>query len=739
MDQTAQTKGPDPGIQAGVPPAMEEAPGIGDLFQVFWRRKALLMGAIAFITGLAALIAFQIPPEYSASARLMIHPVKPDGVPARLGGAAASLLGDQRSALYGEIEVMRSDRLIEKTMARLGLADDPEFNPSLRSGVFAALSTLPPVQWLMDALGPADGLSEAGQRQDQRIDSEIIENVRERLNVRPPGLSNVVQIEFDSRDPRKSAEIVNAFTEIYIADRLERRFEANIKSREWLDNRLSGLRETMLESERAAADFQAARKLSAGGRTALADQQFTEANRQLMLAKAELAERTVRFEQVRRIMRAPKGVESIKEVRNSPTIQRLREQEAVVIRRAAELETRFGERHPKMINVRAELANLRARIREEQSRIISELENEIRVAEARVDALQLELDALEETRTTVNRDKVRLNQLLREAAANRNLYEMFLARFKQTNNQESLHDSAVEIISPARIPVAPTSPRKGLIIGLGFLFSIAIGAALVLLLERLDNGFHTMSQIERLLNAVPLGLIPRPAHWRGKSLSELIFQDETSAYVEAVRSIRTSISLTNFDRPPKVILIASALPGEGKTSLAVSIARLAAISALEGRVMLIDCDLRRPSVARELGLKADKGLIHLFSGQAKLEDIVLTDSDSGLHVIPAVTGTPNPPELLNSAHMKGLIEALAQNYDTVILDSPALAAVSDTRVLARLADATVFVVEWEATPRPVALDSFRTLKNSGARIAGVIMQKVNVRKSAAYGYYDEAA
>ena len=157
------------------------------------------------------------------------------------------------------------------------------------------------------------------------------------------------------------------------------------------------------------------------------------------------------------------------------------------------------------------------------------------------------------------------------------------------------------------------------------------------------------------------------------------------------------------------------------------IARMAAISALEGRVMLIDCVLRRPSVARELGLKADEGLIHLFSGQAKLEDIVLTDKDSGPHVIPAVTGTPNPPELLNSAHMRGLIDALSQNYETIILDSPALA------------DATVFVVEWEATPRPVALDSFRTAKNSGARIAGVIMQKVNVRKSATYGYYDEAA
>ena len=243
-------------------PEIGESAGIGDLIHVFWRRKALMIGSMAFITGIAALIAFQIPPEYSANARLMIHPVKPEAVRARFDGTASSLLGNNRSTLYGEIEVMKSDRLIEKTMTRLGLGGDPEFNPSLRSGMFAALSTLAPVQWLTDALGPANDLADNDPQRDQQIHSEIIDNVRERLRVRPPELSNVVRVEFGSKDARKSAKIVNAFTEISIFDRLERRFEANTKSREWLDNRLSGLRKTIIQSEREAADIQAARKLS---------------------------------------------------------------------------------------------------------------------------------------------------------------------------------------------------------------------------------------------------------------------------------------------------------------------------------------------------------------------------------------------------------------------------------------------------------------------------------------------
>jgi capsular exopolysaccharide synthesis family protein len=166
----------------------------------------------------------------------------------------------------------------------------------------------------------------------------------------------------------------------------------------------------------------------------------------------------------------------------------------------------------------------------------------------------------------------------------------------------------------------------------------------------------------------------------------------------------------------------------------VSIARLAAVSALEGRVMLIDGDLRRPAVAPEMGLKAEKGLIHYFSGQAPLEDIIVEDPLTGVHAILAAPGTPNPPELLNSTHMRALLDKLSRSYDTIVIDSPALSEVSDALVLAHLADATVYVVQWESTPRHIAIESYKHLLAASARIAGVVLQKVNVRRSSAYAY-----
>ena len=188
MDQTAQTDLSNRGDQTGAAGMNGASADFGDLIQVFWRRKMLMIGSVAFVTGLAALIAFQIPPQYTASARLMIHPINPQAALSAFDGTASSLLRNNRSTIYGEIEVMKSDRLIEKTVARLGLDDDQEFNPSLRSGMFAALSTLEPVRWLLAALGPATEAIETDAERDQQARAEIVANVRERLTIRPPGL-----------------------------------------------------------------------------------------------------------------------------------------------------------------------------------------------------------------------------------------------------------------------------------------------------------------------------------------------------------------------------------------------------------------------------------------------------------------------------------------------------------------------------------------------------------------------
>lgn len=722
--------------------AMPESGGIAELVRIFWRRKMLLFGTMMLVTGLAAFTAFQITPRYTAATRMMVHPEKQMAGLSALGGLGAlggqGLLQGARSQIYGEIEVLRSHRLIKKAVLQLGLTRDPEFNKALQSGVFAALSELGPFAWFLELFGPSEETPAADAPVESQELRHVVDLFATRLIVRPPGISNVINLAFDSENPKKAAKIVNVFARLYIDDQMDRKFQTNVQAQKWLDDRLIELRKTMVASEQGVAKFLARHKLSISGRSPLADQQFSQLNRQMMQANTTHQEKQVRLEQVLTQMQIPGGLQSAKEVRNSNVVLRLRDQESVLVRRAAEYETRFGERHPRMINVRAEIGNVRGRIEEEEKRIVNELRNEVNYAGTRVKNLKAEIAKLEVSRSSLNENQVKLHQMQREAAANRKLYEVFLARLKQTEQQENLRNNKVEIISPALVPLTATFPRKGLIISFGFMASIAIGAFIILLLERLDNGFRTKSQVERLMNTVVLGSIPKPTgeHKRVNSISELVAKDTSSPYVEAIRSLRTSLMVSNIDRPPKVLLIASAMAAEGKTSVAVSLARLAAISALEGRVMLIDGDLRRPAVAPEMGLKAEKGLIHYFSGQAPLEDIIVEDPLTGAHTILALPGTPNPPELLNSTHMRALLDKLSRSYDTIVIDSPALTEVSDALVLAHLADATVFVVQWESTPRHIAIESYRHLLAASAKIAGVVLQKVNARKSSAYAYED---
>jgi capsular exopolysaccharide synthesis family protein len=197
--------------------------------------------------------------------------------------------------------------------------------------------------------------------------------------------------------------------------------------------------------------------------------------------------------------------------------------------------------------------------------------------------------------------------------------------------------------------------------------------------------------------------------------------------------------VSNVDHRPKVVLIASALPGEGKSSLAVALARQSALAALNGKVMLIDCDLRRPTVSGLLGLRAEAGITELFSGEASFNEVIRTDPKTGLHVLPAVPGTPNPPELLNSQHMRSLLDKLSQSYDLIVLDSPALESVSDARVLAHLADATIFVVQAETTPRQKAIAALRQLAHAHAHMAGVVLSRVNLRRQQKYEHRDAGA
>jgi polysaccharide biosynthesis transport protein len=286
------------------------------------------------------------------------------------------------------------------------------------------------------------------------------------------------------------------------------------------------------------------------------------------------------------------------------------------------------------------------------------------------------------------------------------------------------------------VPLDPSFPNKKLFIALALVGSALFGMLLAIVVERLDNGFRSAEQVEQLTGVSGLGMIPAlsAAARVGNAPEDFLVKKPTSNFAEAIRSVRTAILYSHVDRPPRAILITSAVPEEGKSLLSVSLARSSAKAGQ--KVLLIDADMRRPKIGRLLKGNNQATLAELFAGQKTSEEVINIDEDTGMHFISAKSGMPNPQDMLGSQSMRDFVRQVSQHYDLVIIDSPPVLAASDSVVLSRIVDATVFVVRWEQTPREVVIGALKQLQAVGGVVAGVVLSRVNVKKHARFGYGD---
>jgi capsular exopolysaccharide synthesis family protein len=500
---------------------------------------------------------------------------------------------------------------------------------------------------------------------------------------------------------------------------------------------LADLRAKVQSSERAVQLFKESHNLTESHGTTVTAQQLTELNSQLIVAAGDRAQKEANLREVQSLVKSPSGLGSSSQVLASPLIQRLSEQESELRRKEAELATRYKPAHPAMLNIRAEIADLDRKMTEEVNKIARGLSNDLNVARAREAALQNTLKGLQQSTVQQSKSEVQLRELEREAEANRTLYENLLKRFKQTSTQEDIQQADARLIAYAKPPVTPSFPKKAMFVEMAAFLSLLLGIMLAFVVERLDNGFRTSDQIEKQADLPSLGLVP--ALKPNQIPVDVVVDRPIAAYSEAIRSIRTALRFSDVDNPPKIVMVTSSLPAEGKTCFAASLAR--SVAASGGRAVLIDCDLRHPSVGKLFGVvgeAAGPGLLALFTEGADTSKMVRIDEKSGAHFIPSGAGTSNPQDLLGSAQMSKFLNAMRSLYDVIVIDAPPVLAVSDALVLSHLADATLFLVRWERTPRAVAIGALKSLRAQGGRVAGVVLSRVNVRKHAKYGYGDSA-
>jgi capsular exopolysaccharide synthesis family protein len=416
-------------------------------------------------------------------------------------------------------------------------------------------------------------------------------------------------------------------------------------------------------------------------------------------------------------------------------IQQLRSQELEVLARQSELSLEFGPRHPRMLQVQAELGEIRERIELEVSNLIVGLENEADFARARIEKLEAGLRDVQGEFSEISQDAVQLRALEREASANRALFETFLARFKETSTTQGMETSDARVLSVAEVPGGPSYPnrrQKLLTIALmGFLGA----CGLVLALNLLNPGLRSPEQVQQALGEYVLGVVPMAP---GKApMYDSVLDKQQSRLVEAINSLKFSLALSDPDIQVKALQVTSSLPEEGKTSLAISLARVEALSGK--KVILIDGDLRRSSIIKKLGLKpGHKGLSDLVvAGEVELADYIMRDEKGRMDFMPIGTAEyANAGDIFSSHRMEHILQQLKARYDLVIIDAPPVMAVTDARIIGRLVDKTLFVLRWDKTPRKVARAALEQLQRYGTDVAGIVLQQVDLDRYGRFSHGD---
>ena len=707
------------------------------LYRTLRKRLGLIVSVTLGLTALVMVVVLQQTPLYTASAQVLLDRQKMQVTDME---AVISGLPADSATVDSEVEILKSRALAERVVERLNLMQDPEFNGALREPSF--LRWVDPRFLLREllALVSADPAPVSEEMRARAERDGVVSSLLGSLNVTRQRLTYVINLSVTSEQPAKAARIANAYADTYILDQLEAKFDATRQANEWLSRRLGELRQQVQDSERAVEIFRSEQGLESSSGVTVSEQQMSELNAQLILARTGLAEARAKYDRARQIRTSGGSIESMADVVQSGTISQLRQKQAELARELANLSSRYGPRHPEVVNAEAQRRDIESQIGSEITRIIGSLQNNVSVAETRVASLEQSLREIRGETGESGQAMVQLRELEREAAANRAVYESFLNRFKETSQQQDLQVPDSRIISPATSPASPSHPRKARSLALALVLSAMLGVGLAFLLEHLDNGMTTARDVEEALtlpHLVSVPLVPAEKGPGGKPLKphDYLIQKPLSAFSESLRSLRSALQLSNVDNPPKVILFTSALPSEGKTTTSVSFARAAAASGL--KVVLVDCDLRHPSVHKTFGLPTPTaGLVELLAERLDPEAVMIEDEKTSLRILPIATGTANPPDLMASSQMQLLVERLRGEYDLVVLDSAPVLPVSDSRVLSRIADETVFVVRWSDTPKDAAQAAIRELRLYQSNIAGAILVAVDATKQAKYGYGD---
>lgn len=691
------------------------------LWHVILKRWWILVGSVALLLVLGVIVTLLSTPVYRAGATIQIDREAAQVVDVE-GVLPAENLYSAQEFYQTQYGLLKSRSLAERVVNGLGLANDP---------FYAERNRRTPTDKPRSAVSPA----EAAEIKRKAIDT-FIENLR----VTPAMNSRLVTISYDSPDPALAQAVVNSITETFIASNLERRFEASSYARKFLEERIEQLRSKLEQSERELVAYASAEQIinipSASGNP----EQGSNRGRSLISSSLEalnasLAKvRTDRIaaEQRWRAAQSSTGL-ALSEVLSSPTIQQLRQQRAELVSKRQELLERFQPEYPAVRQAQAQIAELDRQLADEARDVRQSLQGQFASATAAEQSLEAEIAQLKGQAIDLDQRSIRYNILQRELDTNRTLYDGLLQRYREIGIAGGVGTNNVSVVDRAETPVKPVTPRPLINLALAGLLGLLVGAAIVFVLEFLDESLKVPSDVETKLGLPLLGsvpLLPTPA-----ALAEAAL-DPRSGFCEAYHSVRSALQFARVGGAPKTLLVTSSQPGEGKSTSSVAIAR--AFARMGKSVLLIDGDLRNPSLHKMLGTANRTGFSSVLAG-ADLSTAIQSTDQEHLTLLSSGPRPPSPADLLSSSTLSAFLERVSHSVDLVVIDGPPVMGLADATILGNAVEGVLFISGAGVVRRGTALTALERLRAAGADVVGGVLERFDSRKANLGGFGYEYA
>ncbi|MFL5285620.1 MAG: GumC family protein [Rhodopila sp.] len=730
-----------------LPETQPEPPGLS--FSTIWsalrRHKTLIL--ITFVmTSLGIFgILLLLPPRYTGSVTIAVEQSDARALVNNpvAHGLAEWMAGDN-TAMLTQVDILRTRMLATKVADKLGLAQDPTFRSwqeRIKTRAVTWLSGWLPVRW-QEWLHPLPGIDPGLVRQELAV-----QHLLRSLTVKQLEGSHLIQVDATANTATLAAGIANTLVDQYLDEQIAAKRRVTQRAYDWATKQVQEQRQQLLEAETATVAYMIQHGLTAINGVAqpneappspttlggLPGQQLFKLQDELAEDRAQLAAKLAKQAGVDAIQTKGASFTSLPEVQASPIILELEKRDAVLRGQEAQLASIYKFKTGVLDRTRADRAALAERISEEINNIVRNIRDEVRIAHDRVAELERTISFSQQSYNESERNSVKLRELTRYVAAKRVIYDRLLVQMNEISQQIALAQPDARVISAAVPPLRPDFPNQALYGSIGILGALLLSVTLAAFVEQNDRTLRTGPQVERVLGVSNFAVVPwiKPRQRRAAPLHHFLLRQPQSVYAEAVRSILMQLMLRSSH--PQVVLVTSALPHEGKTTMALSLGMAAAMCGR--RTVVVDLDLRNPGIAEAAEVKVETGLAEYMAGKAALDSVVKIDRlETNLHLLPLRAWMPRSADVLHAWDLHGLIATLRLNYGCIFLNVPPSLAISDIQPIASLVDVTLYLVRWGKTSSAAALNGMTALSRAGVTITGVTLTQTNLKRHALYGY-----